>query len=1095
MTIATDVTHREDVAGLLTGLKDEDQSAPRVHSPVLAQARASEERLLLAADGSSDALWDGRKIPGRPWNDPGTPIWWSSRARDILGLSDGESIETFGAWLALVHVEDVGHVVAALRAHIVERVPYDVVYRFRSSSGEYRWIRGRGQAMWDETGEPIRMSGSCQDITEQKRAEAELRDSEERLRAAFSNAAVGMVFGWHTPESGLQENVNPAFCAMLGYTSEELRQLGISGITHPDDLEKNSALLRQLQAREVKSGTIEMRYLRKDGGLMWALTSVSSIRNAEGQYRSSLALIQDITQRKHAEVALRTSEERYARATGIAKVGVWEVDYRTGFYTGDANLHAMFGYEPGEIGTNPQAWLRLVHEDDRGIALSTHDSVYQGHVNQYECELCMLHKGGKHVWTMVRGSLQRDEVGRPIRMTGATVDITDRKLAEQALRASEERFAKAFRASPHPITITELGNGTIVDANRAASDKFGYAPSEIIAQTTDAVQVWVKPDQRARFLEQVRRDGSVTDFPALLRTKEGEVRDFLISSEMIELGGAQCLVTVGTDITERTRAEKALLQVAEGVSAVTGAAFFQSLVEHLSRVLEVDYVVVTVPVSQASARVRTVAVYGDGRHLDNFEYDLSGTPCERVLHGAAPYLISTGLSQAFPHFPLFQRRGVASYLGVPLTGTGGEVLGMLGLMKKRPFEHPPQAESLLRIFVSRAAAELERQQAEDALHQSQANLRRITDAVPGVVYQYRVGPDGAQSFPFASRGTLELLGCESWELEADAQVGWQAVVPEDLEGLATSIGASAIGCTPWTHEFRVRSRNGTIRWLRGSSLPERQADGAIVWYGLFTDVTARREQERQLRFTQFAMDHAADAILVASPDMRIVYANQEACRSLGYPEEELLQLTIAEIAPQYDPERFSSRLALLKDGERLHYETVHRAKDGREFPVDVSVRYLEHEGVGYTCATARDITERQMLEQRLRHADRLATLGTITAGVAHELNNPLFVITGHLQLIERNLKRRQLKAIRTELIAAQDAASRATGIVSQFLSTAHASTGVRERCDVPLIARRAVSLLRSDLRSREIAITTDFPASTPLWWPIPRRLFRSSLIS
>ncbi len=663
------------------------------------------------------------------------------------------------------------------------------------------------------------------------------------------------------------------------------------------------------------------------------------------------------------------------------------------------------------------------------------------------------------------------------------------------------------------------------------------------------------------------------------------------------------------------RESQMLLQIAEGVSAVTGEAFFQSLVAHLATALAADYVVVTVPVAAGAMRVRTVAVFGEGRLLENFEYDLSGTPCAEVFLQASPCLVTRRVRQAFPEFPLFERLGVESYFGVPLVSTGGAVLGVIGVMMKSPFEHHPRVGSLLKIFVSRAVAELERQETESALRESEGryrtlvesirdlvylvssagtilslnpafetrfgwtrgewigrpflelvhpedheraalgferalvglkeaamelrlgtaqgdwvfvecaggryeeeqvvvgvlgvardltarkhaeqalaesrnDLRRITDAIPGVVYQYRVGPDGAQSFPFASRGTKELLGCEAGELEADASIGWSVVVPEDVEGLKASIAVSAAALSPWTHEFRVCVQDQRVKWLRGASLPERQADGAIVWYGLFTDVTAHRLAEQQLRFTQFAMDHAADAILVAGPDERIVYANHEACRSLGFTQQELLQRTLSDIAPQHNPERFADRLALLKQGGRVHYETVHRTKDGRDFPVDVSIRYLEHEGVGFTCATVRDITDRQLLEQRLRHADRLATLGTITAGVAHELNNPLFVISGHLHLIERNLARRQLTAIRKELVAAQEAAQRASDIVTQFLYTAHASTGETERCDVSAIARKAVALVQSDFRSRCIGVVTAFQANAPTIVADPQALLQ-----
>jgi len=131
---------------------------------------------------------------------------------------------------------------------------------------------------------------------------------------------------------------------------------------------------------------------------------------------------------------------------------------------------------------------------------------------------------------------------------------------------------------------------------------------------------------------------------------------------------------------------------------------------------------------------------------------------------------------------------------------------------------------------------------------------------------------------------------------------------------------------------------------------------------------AQREAERRLRFTQFAMDRAVDGVLWADDSGRFIYANDAVCRSLGYSQEELLDLRLNDIAPYHDPERFQSRLDTIKQGGAATYESVHRRKDGTEFPIEVSVTYLQHEGNGYTCGIIRDITERTRIEQERHQA-------------------------------------------------------------------------------------------------------------------------------
>ncbi len=134
----------------------------------------SEQRFDLAVSGASDGLWD--------WDIPTGEEWWSPRFYELLGHEVGEIEATYAMFLDLLHPEDKDTTLEAVRAHLEDRVRYDVEIRLCTKSGEYRWFRSRGQALWDETGQPVRMAGSIQDITDHKRDEEALRQQAERLR-------------------------------------------------------------------------------------------------------------------------------------------------------------------------------------------------------------------------------------------------------------------------------------------------------------------------------------------------------------------------------------------------------------------------------------------------------------------------------------------------------------------------------------------------------------------------------------------------------------------------------------------------------------------------------------------------------------------------------------------------------------------------------------------------------------------------------------------------------------------------------------------------------------------------------------------------
>lgn len=149
--------------------------------------RKREDRLEYVIRGSSDGFWDGQILPGRSWDDPHTPVWWSPRVRELLGYSREEFPDILESWTSRLHPEDRERVLAALAAHLEQREPYDVEYRLLTKHGEYHWFRARGLAVWDHKGHPIRMAGSLQCITDRRRIEEALRRSERLLKDVIDN--------------------------------------------------------------------------------------------------------------------------------------------------------------------------------------------------------------------------------------------------------------------------------------------------------------------------------------------------------------------------------------------------------------------------------------------------------------------------------------------------------------------------------------------------------------------------------------------------------------------------------------------------------------------------------------------------------------------------------------------------------------------------------------------------------------------------------------------------------------------------------------------------------------------------------------------
>jgi PAS domain S-box-containing protein len=141
----------------------------------------------MAVDGANDGLWDAQPI-GTDWHADSTTVWYSRRSKQLLGFTEDEFPNVFGSWKSRLHPNDHDRVIRALTDHLERRKPYDVEYRLRTKSGEYRWFRARGQAIWDERGRPIRMSGSLRDITQTKEDAATIEQSQAIWRSLVENA-------------------------------------------------------------------------------------------------------------------------------------------------------------------------------------------------------------------------------------------------------------------------------------------------------------------------------------------------------------------------------------------------------------------------------------------------------------------------------------------------------------------------------------------------------------------------------------------------------------------------------------------------------------------------------------------------------------------------------------------------------------------------------------------------------------------------------------------------------------------------------------------------------------------------------------------
>ncbi|HBK65171.1 MAG TPA: hypothetical protein DD000_17165, partial [Cyanobacteria bacterium UBA11166] len=259
--------------------------------------------------------------------------------------------------------------------------------------------------------------------------EAALRASESRFRATFEQVAVGMT---HTGSDNRYLRVNQKFCDIVGYTQEELLTKTFLDITHPDDIDTDDRYVKQLLAGEIDTFSIEKRYFRKDGSIIWVNLTGSLVYKPCGELDYFVGVIEEITERKRTEVALQESEERFRQmAEKISEV----------FWMTDAAKNKLIYISPAyeeiwdrtcqSLYENPQSFVLNIHPEDRDRVVA---ALAKQPLGEYDEEYRILQPNGQERWIRDRAFPIKNYAGEVDRIVGIAEDITEYKRTEQEVR-------------------------------------------------------------------------------------------------------------------------------------------------------------------------------------------------------------------------------------------------------------------------------------------------------------------------------------------------------------------------------------------------------------------------------------------------------------------------------------------------------------------------------------------------------------------------------------------------------------------------------------------------------------------------------------
>ena len=435
---------------------------------------------------------------------------------------------------------------------------------------------------------------------------------------------------------------------------------------------------------------------------------------------------------------------------------------------------------------------------------------------------------------------------------------------------------------------------------------------------------------------------------------------------------------------------------------------FPELVRYLATILKSDIAFIALPKDDDPCTLQMLALCMDGTIRENFAYAMRGTPCETVL-GQEYRIYPSDLGRRFPLDADFAAVGAESYAGFPLRDGRGASLGLISVVSRRPMPHTERIESILQIFAVRAAAEIERTRAEQALRESEASYRAIFEAAEDAIFVHDwdtgaivdVNPKACESYGYSHE---EMCGISVGQISS-------GVPPYTSEEAGRRVGEAKLGRTV-QFEWHRRNKDGSLHW------DEVRLKSAVIGghrrvLAFTREITERKLAEEALRASEeqyrAIFNASADALILWDSHFRRVDVNPAYERIYGWSRDDVIGRSYDH--PAYPRDYSERRLDLVRRalaGETCHAELEAIRKNGERFQTEVHAIPFQHRGEPHVLAIARDITERKRadeerarLEAQLRQAQKMEAIGHLTGGIAHDFNNILTSVMGYVVLGRR----------------------------------------------------------------------------------------------
>ncbi len=402
-------------------------------------------------------------------------LTWSDEIYRLFEIDRTRFAPSYEGFLNAIHPDDRALVNDKYQYSLKTREPYHVDHRLLMPDGRVKWVHEACDTDFDAQGIPLISRGTIQDITERKQMEIDLQAQRDFATQIVNVMGQGLTV---TDADGRFEFVNPAYAQLFGYVPADLIGRRPSDISLPEEEAVLSEQRKQRKKGQVS--TYESRLIRTDGSIAHVLIT-GAPREIDGKYAGAIAVITDLTEQKQAENRLRESEEKYRTVANFTYAWeAWRAPDGTYLYN-SPSCEQISGHSAAEFNTNPDLMLEITHPDDQPILIE-HQRAAGGELKDQDLEIDfrIITPGGETRWIAHSCTTVYSEDKHWLGRRESNLDITDRKLKEELLFESENRYRRLFETAKDGILIVDAESGLIKDVNPFLIELLGYSRDQFI---------------------------------------------------------------------------------------------------------------------------------------------------------------------------------------------------------------------------------------------------------------------------------------------------------------------------------------------------------------------------------------------------------------------------------------------------------------------------------------------------------------------------------------------------------------------------------------------------------------------------------------